>query len=280
MTMPLFPQLLTLAALDDILEVVLPIIFLILYVVGQLLAGKNKAKRPGRQPPRPVAPPGPQGGVGGQGVDQPLGLEAALRQEVDEFLRRAQGGPVQDQPPRRAEKARKKLPRQGSKTTTGRKTTAMDSKRARRARAGDRPLPSQAAEQRPGPAMIAPNPATGHSSISTRGLPSATTRAEQPADNLRRQSVTAHVAAHIDHGTRAIGQHAEHLADSLEQTDERVQQRIEQKFEHQVGRLQHQEVATEVQGADLAEEFANLLRSPEGMRQLVIAKEILDRPYQ
>jgi len=92
--------------------------------------------------------------------------------------------------------------------------------------------------------------------------------------------VTAHVAAHIDHGTRAIGQHAEHLADSLEQTDERVQQRIEQKFEHQVGRLQHQEAVGAVQKMVLAEEIADLLRSPEGMRQLVIAKEILDRPYQ
>jgi len=102
---------------------------------------------------------------------------------------------------------------------------------------------------------------------------------EPSAGHLRNQGVGEHVAAHIDRGMQAIGQHAERLATSLEHTDERTQRRIEKKFEHQVGRLQHQQGAAIEEETVLAEEIANLFRSPDGIRQMILAKEILSRPF-
>ena len=283
------PAILSLAALDDILEVVVPIIFMILYFAGQLLAGKKQARQRRQQPAMPPL----KDGLGGQDADKPPGVETALRREVDEFLRRARGGEVGDpqagdpragdrqardrqarnrasrpQPqrhePQRARKDRKSISRQGRKAAVH---GELDRDKARGSREGRQALPPLATEKRPFP------PA---------GLPSTATQAEPSAGNLRSQSVAAHVEANVGRRSRTLGQHAERLADSLEQTDERTQRRIEQKFDHQVGRLQQNERTTAqratTQEGGLAEEIADLLRSPEGMRQLIIANEILKRP--
>ena len=277
--MTFFPQPMPLAALGDFLELLLPIIFMILYVVGQLLANKKQGQQGrGKRPLRPVAPPRPRGVAGPQDANQPVDLEGALRKEVDEFLRRARGGEARQQPPRRAERMRKPMPRRGNQVAAGRKTTDLQPESVRSAHAGRQPpVPRQVATQRLSPP---PRP-IGWSSSSTPpgGLPASAARTAQTADSLRSQSVNAHVESHIDRGSRAIGQHADRLAESLEQTDERVQQRIENKFEHQVGKLQRRDDTASVHETSLAEEMADLLRSPEGIRQLIIAREIFDRPY-
>jgi hypothetical protein len=302
MTMLLFSQLLPLAA--NILEVVLPIIFMILYAVGQLLTAKKQAQKEGRPSKLEVPlPEGPQkefdgrggldrrGGrpqVAGRDADQPGGLKGALRKEVDEFLRRAQGNrdlheergkPLGDQPFR----SKSRLSRQPRSSSGSHKTLHRESNR-RESLSPPRNVPERPPakpslteafskeEDRstPPPATLARRDATASSFSGTQGNPLAS--------DLRSQSVPAHVAAHIGHSSRAIGQHAERLGDTLESTSEQTQHRIEQKFDHRVGSLSHQDEAAVEQELGLAEEVANLLRSPEGMRQLIIANEILNRP--
>ncbi len=274
MTMLLSSQLFSLAALDDILNVLLPVIFMVLWAVGQLLSAKKRGKRPAGRPVRPGVPPGQQAGAGGQGGEKPAGrLEAALRKEVEEFLQRAQGKPVRDPPPRQPERPRQERSRK-KRPASGRETAPLPPNKDRMADVGHKSLPSQVARRRPSPATLTTRPSTiALTSDAVRG-------ASQPVASIRSQSVAAHVAAHIDRGRQAIDQQVDRLADSLEQTDERAQQRIERKFEHQLGQLQHQDKAAVEQKSNIANEIAELLRSPEGVRQMVIAKEIFDRPYQ
>ena len=92
-------------------------------------------------------------------------------------------------------------------------------------------------------------------------------------------SVAEHVATHVGEHSRNIGQHAEHLVDELAQTDERVEARLHQKFSHSVGRLQHEEVAERDTSSGISHEISQMLAKPEGMRQLIIANEILRRPH-
>jgi len=70
----------TLAAFEDVLKTVIPILFMVLYVIGQLMGGKENAKK--AKQPRPAQPPKGDG---------PPNQADALRREVEQFLRRAQG---------------------------------------------------------------------------------------------------------------------------------------------------------------------------------------------
>ena len=79
--------------------------------------------------------------------------------------------------------------------------------------------------------------------------------------------------------------HAEMLGSGLKQTDERIQSHIHDKFDHQLGNLGKATKTTEKTAGksskkDPAAEIADMLRKPDGMRQLILAQEILRRPYQ
>src|SRR5262245_28901426 len=104
---------LVLADIADLLQAAVPIIFMILYGVAQLVGGKQA---PGRKPPAPRPRPlpdmpgmgpNPPGAAGPNAAGQPASLEETLRREVEDFLKRAQGQPVpqnrkaQQQPPQR-----------------------------------------------------------------------------------------------------------------------------------------------------------------------------------
>jgi hypothetical protein len=298
MTMLLFSQLLPLAA--DLLEVILPIIFMILYAVSQLLTAKKEGRPPKLEVPLPEGPQKEfdrQGGLDRQGgrdraagndADQPGGLKGALRKEVDEFLRRAQGNrdlheergkPLDDQPSRsQSRPSRHARSSSGSHKTLRRESNRRESSSPPRNLSKRLPTkPSLTEEISKEEDRLTPPPATfARRNATTRSF--SGTQGNRLASDLRSQSVPAHVAAHIGHSSRAIGQHAERLGDTLESTSEQTQHRIEQKFDHRLGNLLHQEEAAAVQEPGLAEEVANLLHSPEGMRQLIIANEILNRP--
>ncbi|MEO2049978.1 MAG: hypothetical protein ABGX16_25765 [Pirellulales bacterium] len=294
--MLLFSQLLPLAA--DLLEVVLPIIFMILYAVSQLLTAKKQAQKEGRPPKLEVPlPEGPQkefdgrggldrrGGrarVAGRDAGQPGGLKGALRKEVDEFLRRAQGNrdlheerskPLDDQTLQsKSQSSRQPRSLSGSRKALLRESSSPPQNV--RGRPPAKPSLTEAFSKEedrstPPPATFARRDATARS-FGTQG--------KSLASDLRSQSVPAHVAAHISHSSQAIVQHAEHLGAALESTSEQTQHRIEQRLDHRVGSLSHQEKAAVAQEPALSEEVADLLRSPEGMRQLIIANEILNRP--
>ena len=106
--------------------------------------------------------------------------------------------------------------------------------------------------------------------------PVSQTPTSQPS--LRTEGVAEHVSKHIS--SSSVAQHAEELGTDLGQTDERMESRLHEKFDRQVGSLEHRktpEKKKEPQG-DVTAELAELLSRPEGMRQLIIANEILRRP--
>jgi len=191
---------------------VLPIIFMVLYVLSQILGGREQAKRKaGPRPQRPPRPPQVPGHA--RPAPQPPNQADALRREVEQFLRRAQGQP---EPPAR-------------------------------------PKPT------PQTSSTAPQP------------PSA-------AFSLREESVVEHVAEHIN--SRELKEHAQRLGSQLKQAEDRLESHVHEKFDHQLGRLHHQQTTKAAAAADLADQLVELLSRPEGMRQMILAQEILRRPDQ
>jgi hypothetical protein len=93
--MSLTNHLLFAADLVDVIKAAIPIIFMVLWGLGQLMSAKPKAKPPA---PRPKPMDGGRAGAPAQG-GKPATLEESLRREVEEFMRRAQGRPAE--PPKR-----------------------------------------------------------------------------------------------------------------------------------------------------------------------------------
>ena len=107
---------LPLADIADVVKNLLPIIFIVLYGVAQLVGNIQKEKRKAAAPrPKPVLPPPDPAAGGARNVapgnptagNQPT-LEETLRREVEEFLRRAEGG--QPQQPKAQPHARSNVP--------------------------------------------------------------------------------------------------------------------------------------------------------------------------
>ena len=95
---------LLLADLADTLRVVLPIIFVVIYGVAQLVSAlqqekKKREQRPKQRDPvelelgRPDRAGANRPERGDPGLGKPVSLEETLRREVEEFLKRAQGEP-------------------------------------------------------------------------------------------------------------------------------------------------------------------------------------------
>lgn len=109
-------------------------------------------------------------------------------------------------------------------------------------------------------------------------------QAEQPVampveSAPERVTVGEHVARHIS--TAELTQHAATLGSEVSQTDERFESQLHDKFQHQIGSLeprQQQTISRPRRRNAAAAEIAELLRSPQGMRQVIIASEILRRP--
>ena len=100
-----------------------------------------------------------------------------------------------------------------------------------------------------------------------------------PTLQPRNEGVKEHVSKHID--TSDISQHAEQLGHQLGQTDERVESRLHEKFDHKLGSLKREESPVKPEKKekpDVTADIAAMLSHPDGMRQLIIANEILRRP--
>jgi hypothetical protein len=93
----------------------------------------------------------------------------------------------------------------------------------------------------------------------------------------RRETVQEHVAQHIS--TKEIASHVTTLGAEVGQADEKLESHLQEKFQHQVGSLQQQQgPVKKKQQPSTAAEIGQMLRSPTGVRQLIIASEILRRP--
>ena len=251
---------LPLADLAETLRVVMPIIFVVIYGVAHLVGAlqqekKKRIQRPPQRDPlelelgRPERPL-PDGNA--PVADQPVSLEETLRREVEEFLKRAQGGPKEAKRPQAPQRPR---------------PIAQSSK----------PRPQQPAEPPARRLVDDPKSVTGRKS-------------PEPVLEVVRTSpptgaaVDAYVAEQM-RGVSAIGQHAQRLGEEVAQADDRMQAQLQQKFDHRVGTLTPVSASTVVPAAaaaagSAAREFRELLARPGGMRQIVIANEILRRPEE
>lgn len=94
---------------------------------------------------------------------------------------------------------------------------------------------------------------------------------------LRHETVQEHVTRQIS--TADISRHTTHLGEEVGHADERLQAHLREKFQHQVGKLTHQtDRPLEKIKPTPAEELVRLLGSPQGMKQVILANEILRRP--
>ena len=98
----------------------------------------------------------------------------------------------------------------------------------------------------------------------------------------REEDVAQHVTRHLSR--KRVTEGAEHLGEQVALADDRLETRLEEKFEHQIGRLDHTEgqgtPQESAQSPSVAEELRQLLSQPQGMRQLIVANEILRRPEE
>jgi hypothetical protein len=84
-------------------------------------------------------------------------------------------------------------------------------------------------------------------------------------------------------GVKAIAQQADALGDDVALADERMEAHLHSRFDHKLGTLMPEAsvVSKQVsQANDATKEFRELLMRPGGMRQLIIANEILRRPEE
>src|SRR5690606_18094522 len=78
-------------------------------------------------------------------------------------------------------------------------------------------------------------------------------------------------------GVQSIAQRAESLGDEVAQADERMEARVHSRFDHQLGSLEPVAAAPQQssQASAATKELRDLLTRPGGMRQVIIANEIL-----
>lgn len=234
-----------LADFEDMVKVWAPIIFFVVYGVAQLVGSiqeeKRKAarKRPQPQPPAPDAPRRPAAPAAPVAGDKPLTLEETLRREVDEFLRRAQGAPAQP-----------------------RKAPAPEPK----------PKPVEAKPRRP---LVTP----ARRPESKTAAPAADLPRPALAPPVSRPAVAERMQQDLP-AAAAVGQRAGTLGAEVAQADERMEQHLREKFSHQLGTFVHAEHGDvkPAAGSPLAQELRKMLSSPAGVKQIIVASELLNRP--
>jgi hypothetical protein len=243
------------ANIGDLIEAAVVIILMVMGAASHLLTSKPKNKPPAR---RPVAPPPNPGAPAGQG-GQPLTLEESLRREVEEFMRRAQGrepaAPPKQAPPQRTVASRPAV---------------------------QRPPAPRPAAQRPPERRAAASPPSEPTVRRLTDAPGAQTTAHSPATTAPLGSgVGQHVAEHLG-GSQALAAHAQSLGTNVATADERMVAHLQQKFTHQIGALQHQDTTTQTRAvrSPAAQALVDLLKQPGGMRQVVLASEVLRRPEE
>ena len=86
------------------------------------------------------------------------------------------------------------------------------------------------------------------------------------------------MARHLS--TEDIAAHTKSLGAKVASSDDRLESHLQEKFEHELGSLEHRESSQQSKPdeEDMASKIVATLRNPEGIRQVVIANEILRRP--
>jgi hypothetical protein len=235
---------------------------LILSVIKQIIDANKKAQPPAPRP-QPVVPKA----AGAGGGPAAGGAQAdPLRNQVEEFLRRA------GQPPQAGEAKPAAPPERKAASEIEVLIDDMSHQR--------RPL---AEPLRP----LAPAANALPSSLPARQLgkvkserPKSTPRSSRP----RRTSVAEHVAENVARRSRNLAEQASNLGRRIIQEDAQFDEQLKAKFDHAVGTLgssattpaQEPTVADNSPAANIAAMLAN----PDGVRQAVLINEILRRPSE
>ena len=245
-------QFLLLAA-DDWWQLVSLIIFLALGGLQQLLTGGKQDKK-GKPPKRRPAKRPPAPGVAGQPAGQAAPDQAdPLRAEVEQFLRKADGN----------------KPEQGRQQPQGRPQPARPIGRERRPAPEAGRQPRRDVRTKQPPRQPRRRPAT----------PVGTQAKTEEVIELREEDIQEHVDRHLS--KHDVTEGTRHLGQQVAQADDKLEARLSEKFEHRLGSLQHKEEAPEEEaGQSIAEEVRELLSQPQGMRQLIVANEVLRRPEE
>lgn len=253
-------SLLLLADLVEVLQSLIPIIFVILYGIAHLVGALQQEKKRSKAKPRPQPAPAELASGNRPGVNpagKPENLEDSLRREVEEFLKRAQGQPQQQ--PAKAPQARPPQRNQPRPLTD---------------RGQQRPLrPPERSIEPAKPRRLVETVAVGTSAAPNEPLPSLLGAPPAPTGSTR------HIGDPLR--TQPLTQHAQSLGADIAQADERMEEHLRQTFVHPVGTLAaRRQAAAHQQAASspAAQEIRNLLTRPGGIQQLVVASEILRRP--
>jgi hypothetical protein len=77
-----------------------------------------------------------------------------------------------------------------------------------------------------------------------------------------------------------LSQRQSHLGEEVALADDKLEAHLQQVFQHQLGRLQQTAASPtrEVSGSPIARSVAEMLRSPQGIQQMVVLNEIMRRP--
>jgi hypothetical protein len=257
--MPIALDQLLLADIGGVLSALITLGALIFWVI-QKIAEENKAKQKRAQ--RPAAPPARAAVQGGAQADQqPAGQQAdALRNQVEEFLRRANQG---NQPKQGAPQARKPAPpvreiellvdeelSPAPRRAVGSPLGTMQS------RAADREVP-----------VIAPSDKRPE---------------RRPVTPRKRKSLAEQADERAAARTKSMAQHASSLGRRIITEDQQFDDQLKAKFDHTVGTLTASTVSASesvpVARDTPASQIAAMLANPDGVRQAVVLNEVLSRP--
>lgn len=236
-----------LAAGFDWLEALLPVAFVLFWIVSQIIAvirrvqgGNGNGRRPQPlprvEPPRAPARPQPEEAADWRGE---------LERQIEEFLRESQGRP--------AERPQEKpAPRQTA--SSQRPTDGSEQGRVReKTRSAGRPVTSKPASERQAarpPVRPAPVPAQPTTATAGRGAGAGTAAGGEPA---------------------AQGSVARH-----------VQEAFPRPLSHLEGTLVHDEPPMigdpAIKPAAATDAFVRMLRDPATIKQVILMREVLDRP--
>jgi hypothetical protein len=242
---------LLLADIGEVIKIIVALLVPVLWVVKQI-ADAKRAKGPEAQPaaPPPAAPPQPQP------PRQAAGQQAdPLRNQVEEFLRRAGRGPHADQ----ARPAPRDI------------EVLIDEPRAGSASRGE-PVPRPAAPAKP--VAAAPSPPA----MSPPSTPSRPPR--RSVIPRKRKSLAERATERAAVRASRIAAQTSHLGQRIIEDDQQFDVQLKAKFDHTVGTLAESALpaAEPVPRDTPAGQIAAMLATPDGVRQAIVVNEILRRP--
>ncbi|MEM9351553.1 MAG: hypothetical protein AAGA92_00930 [Planctomycetota bacterium] len=237
-----------LADVFDVLQRMFPVIVILLTGLAQFMASRNEKKQAAPKR-RPAAPPRPANQPPPAAAGKPAGgPNDPLRDEIEDFLRRAQGRPP-------AQEAKAAPPR--SQRPVAERPPARTKPAAR-----TEPAAPQQAPDRPRRPLVQKPPAE----------PRPAKKPDRPAADSRKKQTEPPVST--------LAATPNHLGEEVALADDKFESHLQETFEHNVGSLTHAEATAKSQTtpSPMATELLDLLSKPGGMAQLVIANEILNRP--